>query len=249
MRKIIFLFLPLFVLIACDNDDDSYSLNNFRVDIATVENPNNDAYFYLVRDNGVRLWVAATNYPAYKPESGQRVLADYTLLSDRPEGSGYDHDVKLNSAYNILTKDIVELTPANEATLGDDPIGIRELWIGSDYLNIRFYYGGYNKTHYINLALDETKVYSDGKVHLELRHNDNGDANTYRYNGFVSFRLRSLLEDMVITTSSVDLVIHVREYDDEDKVYNVTYKFNDENHSSVDFDRDDYSENEQNNVE
>lgn len=153
MKKYIFLLLlPFIAFVSCDNDDDDYSLDNYRVDIATVENPDNDPYFYLIRDNGIRLWVGATNYPNYRLRTGQRVLADYTLLYDRPEGSNYDHDVRLNDAYNILTKDVEILSEGETDNFRNDQVGIYNMWIGSHYVNIRFYYRGYNKTHYINLV-------------------------------------------------------------------------------------------------
>lgn len=232
MKKYIFLLLALFFIVACNDDDDGYSLDKFWVNIATVENPNNGSAYFLTLDNGTRLWVAATNYQGYRPQTGQRIIADYTILNDKPEGSTYDHDVKLNDAYNILTKGIFYITPETQDSIGNDPIGINEIWIGSDYLNVRFYYGAYNKVHYLSLVQDLSKEYTDGKIHLELRHNAHDDSETNRINGIASFLLSSLLDNTVTSASTLSLAIHVNLYGDSEKVYDFTYHYN-ENRTSV----------------
>lgn len=246
MKKyFLFLLLSVFTLTSCD--DDGYSLDKFWVSLATVENPNNEPYFFLHLDDGTILWIGATNYLNYRPATGQRVLADYTLLSDRPEGSNYDHDAKLNDAYNILTKGIVEVTPETQDSIGRDPIVVRDIWVGSDYLNIRFAYRGFNKRHMLNLVSDASKTYDDGKVHLEFRHNAFEDNTTRTLTGWVSFHLASLQENAGGNT--LDLVIHVIESEGKEVTYEQTYKFNEDNNGSKTFDRDLFSEDKEVDVE
>ena len=166
------------------SDDDGYSLDKFWVSIATVDNQAGDPYFFLKLDNGKLMWTAATNLPYYRPADGQRIVADYTILSDKPEGSGYDHDVKLNNVlHKILTKDVASITAENSDSLGYDPIQINDIWVGGDHLNVEFVFAGLSKVHYINLGQDEADSYNDGKVHLKFRHNANSDSPSY--NGFV----------------------------------------------------------------
>lgn len=206
------------------SDDDGYSLDKFWISVVTIENPSSDSYFFFDTDDGERMWTIATNLPYYRPKDGQRVVADYTILSDRPEGSGYDHDAKLNNVlYEILTKDIVDITSENTETLGNDPIQIEDIWIGGDHLNVEFVYGGLNKLHYINLGRDISGSYNDGKIHLEFRHNANGDSPSYRMWGMASFRLKPLQQN---ASGSVTLVIHTKEYNQpEEKTYELVYQF------------------------
>lgn len=221
---LLMVLLPVFFT-ACD--DDGYSLGDIWVSIATVENPDEEAYFFLNLDNQDRMWIAATNLPFYRPGDGQRIIADYTVLSDKAAGSAYDHDIKLNNVlYSILTKDIFDITPETQDSIGNDPLRVEDMWIGSHYLNVEFVFGGQNRVHAINLVKDDSKIYEDGKVHLEFRHNANGDNPVYKRWGLASFDLRSLGEDGV---TSVDIVVHTLEDAEEApeaKEYEFTYVFN-----------------------
>jgi len=61
------------------------------------------------------------------------------------------------------------------------------------------------------LVSDASKVYNDGKIHLEFRHNANKDAGVIMKEGLVSFDIRSLLPVTTANTipAPVTLVIHV----------------------------------------
>ena len=211
MKKIFLLtlLLPMFVFTSCDKD--GLSLNDQWIDYAVVDNPSKSQYFFLKTDRGETLWVGANPYHHYRPKSGQRVIVNYTKLSNRPPTSDYDHDVRLNDAYDILTKKIVDVTAATQDSIGRDPIIVRDIWIGSDFMNIKFTYAGYNRMHMINLVQDASVDYNDGKIHLEFRHNAHKDDRVYRYNGVVSFNLSELKSHT--NDDSLDLVIHYVDYD------------------------------------
>lgn len=225
MKKYFFILFAAITLVAC-NDDDDYSLDKQWLDMATVENPNNSSYFFLRSDNNGLLWMGATDLYGYQPKTGQRVIANFTLLNDKPEGSNYDHDIKLNDAYNVLTKGIFDITPATQDSIGNDPVGLSELWIRNDFLNMRFYYPGYNKIHYISLVRDASKSYEDGKIHLEFRHNAHSDEKRYTYSGIVSFNLTSL--KTLTTEKSLELVIHVKNLDGIESTHELQYKFDED---------------------
>jgi hypothetical protein len=223
MKRLIFYLMPLLMLAAC-SDDEGYSLDNFVVDIATVENPENNTAFFLNLDNNKRLWTAASDLKYYRPKDGQRVIANYTILAEKPQAASYDYLVKLNDIYEVLTKGIFKITPATQDSIGNDYVYIRDMWIGSDYLNVRFDYPGGNKVHYINLVSDSLKTYSDGKIHLEFRHNANGDYPHFNLSGIVSFNLKSL---QVSGQNEVKIVVHAREFNmsESSSTYNFTYKY------------------------
>lgn len=195
---------------ACSNDmdeDSDFSLDKYWVNIATVKNPELKNVFFLQLDDSTLLWTAASAFHNYKPTDGQRVIANYSLLADKRPTGMYSFDVRLNDVYEVLTKPIFNITPATEDSIGNDPVEVTNIWVGSKFLNVEFAYYGYDKIHFINMVKDDSKTYTDGKVHLEFRHNARGDANMYRRHGIVSFDISSLINTQV---DSVPLVIHVK---------------------------------------
>lgn len=224
MKKILLGIIATLSLTACnmfDNNNDSVRL---YTKIATVENPDSTAYFSYVLDNGDKMQISSTYFPAFKPKSGQRIIAYFSLIAPMDSASGYKYKTGLYDVYQVLTKGIFKITPETKDSIGDDPIEISNIWVGSHYLNIEFNYYGFNKTHYINLISDTTKTYTDNKVHLEFRHNNNSDIQSSRRWGVVSFNLNSLKQ--ADTKDSINLVIHTKEYNNVTKQYNITWKLN-----------------------
>ncbi|QRX62820.1 NigD-like N-terminal domain-containing protein [Dysgonomonadaceae bacterium zrk40] len=208
----------LLAMVSCD--DNSHSLGSFGIDIATVNPEGEDAYSLLL-DNGKRLWPAASAVP-YNPTFNQRVFLNYTILSDAQ--SGYDHYVKVNDIWNILTKDVIELNAENADSIGNDPVKSNAVWVGGDYLNVSFMfnYGGV-KPHAINLVKNSASaVSSDDPINLEFRHNAYQSDRTKLFEGFVCFDLKPLRSS---TADSVLLSVKVKEWD-KDVTYDVIYRYN-----------------------
>jgi hypothetical protein len=216
----------LVFLVSCnDYEQNNQAIPNYFTDIATVANPNLNSGFYFTLDNNDKMWVTSTNFPYYIPKTGQRIIASYSILSTADTSRLYSHKVELNDVYEVLTKNIFTISPATQDSIGNDPISIRDMWIGSDYLNVQFAFPGYNMTHFINLVSDTTQIYTDGKIHLEFRHNANHDNPIYSRSGIVSFDLSSLKS--LSTGNSINLVIQTHEFTTpEIHTYEFTYKFN-----------------------
>jgi len=209
---------------SCDLDDDGYSLGKFWLGLATVH-PEGDGAFSLVLDDGTKLWIAASNVYNYHPVEGQRALVDYTILGE--SDGHFDYYVKLNGIKDILTKGVIDLTPENADSIGHDAIKILKIWVGDNYLNINFGYnvGSEGVVHYINLVnntSDNDPV--DGRIPLEFRHNSNNDAQKYGATGYVAFDLRPYMEE---GKESVDFLIKVKDFSNENKEYKITYKYKD----------------------
>lgn len=216
---LIALIIPLFI--ACSKDEET--LNDSIVKIATVENPSQLTNYYLNLDDSTRLLAIDSELKYYRPKDEQRVIVDYTILSHKPNGSSYDHDVRVNDIYEILTKGIFSITPTTQDSIGNDPITIQDMWIAGDFMNFEFIYPGYSKTHFVNLVKDDLKTYTDGKMHLEFRHNANDDYPSLNISGIVCFNLKSIRK---AGATSVDLVIHTKEFGSSDeRTYNYTYKY------------------------
>jgi hypothetical protein len=199
--------------------DDSGS-GNYLFDIATVEVQDNGT-FALVLDNGIRLWPEVSDV-RYAGKNRQRVFVNYTILSEKH--NGYNYSIKINDIWDILTKKPIDLTTQNADSIGNDPVRVNSIWIGSDFLNVDFLfnYGGV-RPHAINLVKNTLITPpDDGKIHLEFRHNSYQSPSTQLYEGFVCFDLKSL---RVNAADSVQLSIKVKDWDGE-KIFDITYHYN-----------------------
>ncbi len=222
MKQVLLFILVVVFLGGCKTEDEPQVEK--WTSIATVENPDKNSVFYFRLDNNDRMMVKNTVFPTYVPKDGQRIIAIYSILSVNNQNALYNHQVGLYDVYEVLTKGIFNVTTAQQDSIGNNPIAIKNLWIGSDYLNVEFNYLGNTQTHFINLVSDTSKTYTDSKIHLEFRHNANDDAPYYSRWGVASFKLHDLKANS--TVDSINLVIHTKEYGTPtDKTYNLTYKF------------------------
>lgn len=219
MKKIVFILALLPLLSSCfeEETDNFYLYSTF----GTVSNPDSTVLFSIVQDDSIVLKIDDTNQTDYIPASGQRILADVEILAE-VENMDYQYSVKLYNAYEVLTKDIFQISESTEDSIGNNPVTLRSMWLGGGYLNVEFVYPGLSETHYINLVSDSSKVYTDGKIHLEFRHNANNDFPEYNKWGIVSFRLDELKNDSV---DSVELAVDVNEYIYGTRTYYYTYNW------------------------
>ena len=218
MKKLSVFILLIVVFASCKNEP----VEPVYRSIATVINPDGVRDYIFISDKGNRM--KPTNATQILKDR-QRIVADFYIVDEKSDESNYDYDIQYVSLYSILTKEIFDVTPETQDSIGNDPVGIHQMWIGNDFLNIEFFFYAQDKKHAVNLVSDANKTYDDDKVHLEFRHNANRDFPSRTTWELVSFDLRSLQEDAV--GDSVNIVIHTDEYGaSETKKREFTYKFN-----------------------
>jgi len=207
------------IFTACSSDNSDYK--DMYEGFVTVENPDSTTTFYLITDNALRL---LTTTEKFIPAHRVRLFARFAIDEKMPEGSEYDYKVELISCQGVMTKNIFNITPETQDSIGNDPIEIRDLWIASDYLNVEFviYYYNINK-HYFNLVTDTSRHYNDDALHFELRHNANNDYPYEPARGYASFDILPLR--VVADSDSLNLVIHSKEYGSGEKTRTIVYKF------------------------
>ncbi|MFA7494529.1 MAG: NigD-like protein [Proteiniphilum sp.] len=201
-------------------DDNGRSPGDIYISIATVV-PEGENSYSLQLDNGKRLWPSAGNL-RYTPKENQRVFLNYTILWDNH--NTYDYDIKVNDIWDILTKQAIELNAMNEESIGNDPVRIKDIWVGRDYLNVSFLfnYGGV-KPHLINLVENTlSSGASADAIDLEFRHNAYESTQTKLYEGFVCFDLKPFRKD---NADSVDLSIKVKGWNGI-TTYDMVYRYN-----------------------
>lgn len=151
------------------------------------------------------------------PEIEGRVYVTFIVKEEIiREPKGITYKIQLNTIYGILTKDALTLSKMTEEeklAVGDDPIGVRDVWFSEDYLNIEFIINVMpvsSTKHFINLEYDDVN-FDDGKYHLFLKHNAYGEDNlNFWARGYVSFDLNKLVG---ADATNVDIVLGWKWYD------------------------------------
>ncbi len=227
MKKLIFLLMVgslLSLFTGCDMDDDGYSLDDAWVGFGLVDKDASAGTFTITMDDGEVLYPATNLGMVNDVFDNERVLVNFTILGnkDNPDHNEYYY-VKINSLRKILYKGIIDITPAKEDSIGNDPIYVEDKWIKNGILNFELkYWGGY-KTHFINLVKQPGAINTDnGPVVLELRHNANDDSEDFPLSAFVSFDLSAL---KIPGKTSTPFKIVAKGFDGKDFEYTGEYKY------------------------
>jgi hypothetical protein len=228
MRTLMIWTFAIVAVIAtsCQKDNDDYSLDKYWVGFGIVQKSGPDT-FTIQMDNGSVLYpVAGQTYGSWYVDKG-RILVNFTIVGDKNvTGDVKEYFVKINSARKVLKKGIVDITPAIEDSIGNDPIIIRDAWVSSNQLlNFELRYFGNYATHFINLVKQPGELTAqDQPVELELRHNKNGDREDYPYTAYVSFDLSAI---KITGLDSVRFIVRSTNYEGVEKTFEGTYKYDD----------------------
>lgn len=175
------------------SDNDGFSVGDIAMDWATVHAKSVHSYS-LTGDTWGTMWPSASSV-LYTPVDGERVMTLFNPLYKDYEG--YDYAIKVEGIQRILTKQIEELTPENDAEFGNDPVNIvkGDMWVSGGYLNVIFNQNLPAKVkHRVSLvkpAVDPL-IDEEGYLHVAYRYNTYDDVTGYWGRGAVSFSLQSL---------------------------------------------------------
>jgi hypothetical protein len=226
MKKILMMMMAVssLMLTACLDDDEGYSLGKVWISLGEVESQGSGSA--LVRlDDGALLFPVAGEGPLSLPEEGTRILVNYTIVGDKLiNETTKEYYIRLNSWREVLKKGIIDLTPAMEDSIGNDPVIVEDIWVSrNQLLNMELKYFGRNKVHFINLVkAPGTLTAEDQPFELEFRHNDNGDDPVYSMNALVSFDLSAL---QVAGADSVRFRVKSVDYNDIEHIFNGVYRY------------------------
>ncbi len=234
MNKIVFgiLFGFMIIFAGCNDDDERYSLGDIWIGLGIAESTNS---LRIAMDNGIVLVAMAyANNPWHdhnysgenrKIEAGDRVLVNYTVLDDEVNSDGkvVTYYVKINTLKKVLMKGILDITPENEDSIGNNPIIVQKHWVTNNLLNLQLKYWGRQKIHFINLVKKPGVLTAASQpFELELRHNSNDDNEAIPFVALVSFKLDSL---QVAGIDSVRFKVKSTGYDGNLNEFNGVYKY------------------------
>jgi len=228
MKKLIF-FLLLGVMsglfTGCDLKDDGYSLDNAWVGFGLIQKDSVAQTYQINLDDGSVLFPATYPDLINQVENNERVLINFTILGDKSNTENQEqYYVRVNSLRKILFKNILDITPEIEDSIGNDPIHVKDVWIKNNMLNFELKYQGGNEViHYINLVKQPGAISTDnGPVVLELRHNKNGDTENIPLSAIVTFKLDSL---KISGKDSTQFKVIAKDYDGSDFEFTGAYKY------------------------
>ncbi len=232
------LALPTFV--ACDDDDDGYNFT-YYTDMATVEYK--DGSLILQSDNyGELIPINAGVLASYDADKeNQRVIAAFNF-TDKNNRANYS--VKLYDIYRVLTKDVYQMPADDEEkndSIGNDPIVVKRIMTSPKHINFYFTVYGNNSDikHFINLITvgDNAEPDSDGTLHVEFRHNNEGDHPRITQWGWAAFPLESIPGYSEGKTKQ--LSIKVNEGNNTETI--ITYDLNNDNENAKRYNISDFS--------
>lgn len=207
------IILAALIFTGCNKDDTEY------YSTLGIINITNDSII-IESDEGNRLLVDNRAAIGSAIKDKDRVIANFSLVNEQLP-TGIDYIIDIYDIVKVLFKPVIELTPEIADSIGNDELAVSSLWLEKDFINLNFmYYGGQEK-HLINLIRYPGEIRTD-TVTLEIRHNENDDNGSYYLNGFVSFDVRSLRNDVA---DSVIICIKAKEFDNRTYKKNVTYKY------------------------
>lgn len=222
-------------------DDDGYSLSKMWVGFGVVQETGSDpAQYKFIMDNDDVLIPVASNYsypwnnygednPNSFFENGDRVLINYTVLGDdaNDDGEITEYFIKINSVKKILMKGILDITPENQDSIGNDPVIVTDCWMTDSLLNFKIKYWGLNEIHFINLVKQPGVLTEAGQpIELELRHNKNEDSEDIPFVAYVSFQLSNL---EIAGLDSVQFSVTSTDYDGDFFEYEGVYNYGGDN--------------------
>jgi len=211
---ILIMMVGLFFTTSCLKDANTFNQSwlAYGVAIGTTGNLN------VRLDDGTILYPDASSQSLLGQYATERLLVNYSILSNRVENGITNYNVTINSIDKLLKKSVVNLTKLNADSLGHDPVNANGFWFGNNFLNVNFSFYQNNVIHLINLAKDS--IQSDPTVvSLTLKHNAFGDLPYYERSGFASFDLTSLLNGK----DSVKIVVNYKDYSGASRDFKGTY--------------------------
>ncbi len=209
-------------LSGCELNDDQYVNNDAWVGYGLVQKDAAAGLSQIVMDDNEILFPVGNDYWWQQVKNNDRVLVNFTITGNK---ANENHDefyyVRINSLRKILYKGILDITPAIEDSIGNDPIHVKDKWIKNNLLNFELRYLGGSKIHFINLVKQPGAITTEPVI-LELRHNDNDDPDNIPMSAVVTFDLNSL---KIQGKTSTQFKVIAKDFDGKDFEYTGEYKY------------------------
>jgi len=225
MKRLVFYLMIGFVfsfLSGCELKEDGYSMNNSWIGFGIIQNDTVSETFTIKLDDGAVLFPVTITEWYKNVKNNQRILVNFTIVGDKQNSEKIEqYYVKINSLRSVLYKGILDIIPAIEDSIGNDPIHVENYWLKNNMLNFELSYKGGNKIHFINLVKQPGAIVAEPVI-LELRHNNNDDKEEIPMSAIVTFDLSAL---KVQGKDSVSFKVKAKDFDGKDFEYSGVFKY------------------------
>jgi hypothetical protein len=176
-NRFITFFIAILLVFITGCKEESWRMDDFKVDFVTVLNENTQFRFQL--DNGQIL--TSINPEVYNGENGQRVVMNYTPLED--------NRIRIRGVSNIFTGNI--RNEGYSEQLAKEPVRIQSVWFAGNYLNMILEIQVHSVPHTIGLYRNPASETID--LHFSYSRNNDPAGNARML--YASFRLNELREE------------------------------------------------------
>jgi hypothetical protein len=207
------LFLLFLLFFACKEDTVDYGLGAYYQDIVTSLGD----YTYL-SDAGEKIYDATPeNHKSYNDSA--RVFLTYSFTENQTPSPDQGQAITVHGSSSVTQGNLKSGGKQDIDKLPDEPVRLESVWIGSHYLNLRFYMEHKSKTHSIGLIADKDDLNKEN-IHIYFKHNHNEDPPGYWVYVVTSFDLETVLGH---PEGNKTLYIHLNSTNYGDKIYELRY--------------------------
>lgn len=191
IKSVVALIVLGMAVVGCAEDVE-YTQTYGAWGVTTVEGNGVLDYYFLTDDSTKLIPIDAEDL--YEAEDDDRV---YVTFSTEDDQLGQDEmEISVISVSVLQTKDLLTVYGEPSDTLGSASVQVSDgaVWQSNNLLNMIYTIDvSGNKVHSLNLVyFPDSSIVVDGRVYLELRHNDNDDIASYQYNGYIGFDMESI---------------------------------------------------------
>lgn len=173
-REITILWLSCLLLLFAGCEKEPKRMDDYLVDFATLLEEGT-GYRFRLDNNRIMIPKGVDDY---KGKEGQRVILNYIPLKG--------DTIQVRRISDIFTG-MIQPDGFPEGYV-DDPVKIKSVWVGGDYLNMIMEIEYHSVPHVVSLFRD----HSSGTIDLWFSHSRNNDPRGYPQTMYTSFSLQRL---------------------------------------------------------
>ena len=186
MRKNVVILCLFIFFVSCEENSHDYGYGEYYEEFATALSEET-----FLSDSGETLFCFEKN-TSRKFREGDRAVLHYTRLEKKMPD--YDYTIRINGYRTVVTSDVLMADEETIEMAPEEPIHLESIWLGSHYLNMRYYIDYHSEIHAIGLVVDSVKMKND-TIRLYFKHDLNDDPPGYPIRMLSSFNLKKALGD------------------------------------------------------